>query len=687
MKTPADLVDVFLGCGGIELPEPEGVSAAWHFIKGLAGNNNPGAVLPFGKLSVCAYSGGYSSGYGHLMVNTGEPLRRLHEDGRICGFSHIHHDGAGFINTFYNYAVTTPFYGALCGMRAPVHMADEEASPGYYALRIRESGIVCQTTVSGRASVHRYGFTRPGGRIAVDFSNDGLSADAGPRVRKASGGCEMKVIGDNAVAAEVVLAGLKLYFCARFRGDVRNLRLFFGNGELSASAFSSGQTEAPFGCVADLGAVGPAEMLLSISPLSLEKAVADCHAEDRSFGEIRVAAREAWNEALSAVEIETDDPRMERLFYSNLYHTLTKPSDWSGENFIKPDEEKLVLDFATLWDQYKTQMPLLFTLYPDISEKILSTILSYARVVGHLPHQLLLDGQWMEKETVQARALATYLILDAFHRGVPGDYEGLLDEIARDVFENPQNADFIGGGRCAYAAQEIDLAEACGLARDLAAALGYPDAAARFAPHAGRWRQAFAGDGLVRTESKFYEGSRWNYSFRLLREMDARIQLSGGRAGFTALLDRFFGFTHVGDVSARFEGFNNETDMETPLAYHFVGRHDRIAEITDACVKHLFCEGRGGIPGNNDSGGLSSCYLWLVIGVFPVSGQDRMIVGAPQLDRVRMRLPGGKRFEIRRMGKGMYVHRALLNGKELPGMEFSAREMMRGGALVCEMGD
>ncbi len=681
-----DLADPFLGCGGIDLPRPQGVAAAWHFIKGLAGNNNPGAMLPFGKLSVCAYSGGYPTGYGHNKVNTGEPLRRLHEDGRMYGFSHIHHDGTGFINNFYNYAVTMPFFGTLAVRVAPVHMEEETASPGYYALRIQENGIGCCMTASRRAALHRYEFPASNGRIAVDFSNDGLSAQAGPRVRQRPGDCALEVVDEHTVTAEVVLAGLKLYFCARFRGDVKEIRLFSGNEAVGTPAFSSPESDLPFGCVAEFGAAGAAEMLLSISPLSMERAIADCRAENRTFDEMHAAARDAWEEALSRIEIETDDPKTARIFYSNLYHTLTKPSDWSGENFIGPGEERFVLDFATLWDQYKTQMPLLFTLYPDISKTIIATVKSYADVVGHLPHQLLLDGAWKEKETVQARALATYLALDAHYRGVAGDYPGLLREIARDVFENPQNADFLSGGRCRYAAQEIDLAEACGLATDLARQIGDADAAAHFAPHAGRWRAAFDADGLVRADSEFYEGSRWNYSFRLLREMDARITLCGGQAKFVELLDRFFGFAHAADTSARFEGFNNETDMETPFAYHWVNRHDRIAEITDACVRYLFCEGRGGVPGNDDSGGLSSLYLWLMSGIFPVSGQDKMIVGAPQLNGVRMRLANGNAFVVIRKGTGMYVRRALLNGRELPGMEFSVREMMRGGELVCEMG-
>ena len=56
-------VDIFHGCGGINLPKPEGVAATWYPIKAISGNTNPAACLPFGKYSVGPYSTGYSSGY------------------------------------------------------------------------------------------------------------------------------------------------------------------------------------------------------------------------------------------------------------------------------------------------------------------------------------------------------------------------------------------------------------------------------------------------------------------------------------------------------------------------------------------------------------------------------------------------------------------------------------------------
>ena len=96
-------------------------------------------------------------------------------------------------------------------------------------------------------------------------------------------------------------------------------------------------------------------------------------------------------------------------------------------------------------------------------------------------------------------------------------------------------------------------------------------------------------------------------------------------------------------------------------------------------------EGRGSVPGNNDSGGLCSCYLWNALGVFPVSGQDLMIIGSPRVREAVLHLGNGKQFRIQKQGGGIYVKSAALNGKPLQTLCFSAREMMRGGELVLVM--
>jgi putative alpha-1,2-mannosidase len=221
----------------------------------------------------------------------------------------------------------------------------------------------------------------------------------------------------------------------------------------------------------------------------------------------------------------------------------------------------------------------------------------------------------------------------------------------------------------------------------MAREMGETAAAERFERVAALWVNVIDPEtGLLRDGERFYEGTKWNYSFRLMHDMQARIGMAGGKEAFAALADRFFGFVHPeDDSSCCFEGFNNETDMESPYVYHFAGRHDRLSEVIHAGLAYMFTEGRGGVPGNNDSGGLCSCYLWNALGVFPVSGQDLMVIGSPRVREATLRLGSGKELHIKKTGRGIYVKSAALNGKPLETLCFSAREMMRGGELKLTM--
>ena len=92
----------------------------------------------------------------------------------------------------------------------------------------------------------------------------------------------------------------------------------------------------------------------------------------------------------------------------------------------------------------------------------------------------------------------------------------------------------------------------------------------------------------------------------------------------------------------RFEGLNNEPDMEAPWAYHYAGRPDRTAEVVHAALTWQFGTGAGGLPGNDDSGGLSSWYVWASLGLFPLAGQSLFLVNAPAFGRSALRVDGGE---------------------------------------------
>jgi putative alpha-1,2-mannosidase len=185
--------------------------------------------------------------------------------------------------------------------------------------------------------------------------------------------------------------------------------------------------------------------------------------------------------------------------------------------------------------------------------------------------------------------------------------------------------------------------------------------------------------------------------------MEDRVALAGGKERFATLLDDFFGYngdsvkaiTHLGadaEIAAtayhRFQGFNNECDLESPYAYIYAGRHDRLCEIARECVNRSFGMGKSGLPGNNDSGGLSSCFIWNALGIFPVSGKGEFLIGAPQIDESEIELNNGNRLTIiahNRSDEHFYVDRVTFNGVEISDYKISVKELLSGGALEFYM--
>jgi putative alpha-1,2-mannosidase len=238
----------------------------------------------------------------------------------------------------------------------------------------------------------------------------------------------------------------------------------------------------------------------------------------------------------------------------------------------------------------------------------------------------------------------------------------------------------------------------------MADALRKPAVRDRAAEHTGKWVNAYdRNTGLLRKSGEYYEGTLYNYSFRLLENMDDRIGLFRTPEAFVKALDRFFGYgagpvkqpadpsdrEHMeqGMALGRFEGYNNEPDIEAPYNYLYAGRHDRTCEVVRAGMKYMFAPGRGGCPGNNDSGGLSSCYVWNALGLFPVAGQPYWLLGSPSFREASISI-GENTFSIsapHASEENIYVTGARLNGTALDTPRLWMKDVMRGGRLEVDM--
>ncbi len=680
--------DVFYGNGEVDHFAEEGMASKWFYIKALCGNTTPHAVLPFGKISVGAYSGGYPTGYGTHCPNSCGGIYKISDVQKIRGFSHLHQSGTGAIGFYYNYAIVSPFYGDVANISEFYENTDEKAKPGYYSTRFNE--VLCEVTVNENTAYHRYTFEKAGGRLAVDFSNNGILRKLGAWYSSVAEEGLLRTDGRGKIYCQCVLSGVKLYFCAEVLNATS--KLFEDFRETDEKELGVSDVEKSFGGVWDFEG-DRVVVKLSYSTISLEKAEENIKNATADFDAAARHAYDIWNEHLSRIEIEAEDEMKEK-FYSNLYHSLIKPCDMSGEKLLGIENE-LVTDFATFWDQYKTALPLILAIYPHMAEKIARAVVNTSKTLGRVPCSIVLANRFPCEE--QAKMLGVMTLLNAYHYGIKGADKKAVEECLKRELALEVNKSFTENGTMERATHILDSADACRCVADIT---DDEEFKLRLNSLADNWKKAYADDGLLTENSVYYEGDRTTYSFRLHPYMQSRIALCGGKERFTELLDSFFGFgkesikqiTHLGaddEINAtdyrRFQGFNNEPDMEVPYAYIYAGRHDRLCDIVHSCVTQSFGTGKGGLPGNNDSGGLSACFVWNALGLFPVPGTGEFLLGSPHIKKARVKLSSGNTLEIEATGNGYYVEKVTFNGITVKDFTVYARDIMQGGKLEFTM--
>ncbi|WP_185078220.1 glycoside hydrolase domain-containing protein [Nonomuraea jabiensis] len=718
-----DNVDPFIGTSATDLPRARGLAATWWWPKPQVGNTHPGATSPLGMVSACAYSGAYPTGYGRYTKNTEGVPEEMLERLQASGFTHFQQSGTGAIRKYYNYVRVTPMVQPLDALGEAWPLHDEVAEAGYYAATL-DTGVRCELTVGAKVAVHRYTFPQhSSARVVIDLSCGGLAIELGRTVPLRA---QVESMGHGRTQGTVVMEGVPLSVVV----DVDSpgwrqmlwydRRLIDGGTRLDFDSIRH-TTLRPFGMLY-MGPAAPGQTIEVRLGFSLrgcdqarENLERECGQGQPAFDAVRARTRARWADHLDRVQVEGGTPARRTVFATALYHALIKPCVADDESPFWPTPGPFAFDVCTMWDIYKTQLPLLAAIAPDRAADLLESLIRVCEEEGNFPIGYRMS-RGADRFFRQASALAHTALADAHALGWAGlDWNWALVHMVDDL-RRMYGEDFFEHGVVHPITHTLDLAYAHHCTAQVARALNDRHLAADLEDRSRHWSNAFdPGTGLLR-DSEFYEGGKWNYSFRLLHDMAARIALAGGDAAFIGKLDRFFGFgaapvtqpgrrPRAAEMAAgyalnRFEGLNNEPDMEAPWAYHYAGRPDRTAQVVHAALTWQFGTGPGGLPGNDDSGGLSSWYVWASLGLFPVAGQNLFLVNAPAFERAVLRA-GGNEFVIETSGlrerpigvdgidhdpPAQYVQSATLNGEPLHATHLSAATVHRGGRLHLRLG-
>ncbi|WP_345256528.1 GH92 family glycosyl hydrolase [Flaviaesturariibacter amylovorans] len=701
------------------------------------GNTHPGAVLPWGMVSVSPHSTAQFKGAAYY--EAGQPF--------IYGFGHVQLSGVG-CNDAGN-IVLMPVASGLPFLAAEDRKSayrNEVARAGYYSCYLEKPAVHTEATATQRTGRSRFFFDGPTGGVVLDLAQNKSSVRGG-YIRKL-GDTEIEGYQWSGRFCDMPLTR-RVYFVLRAKTTGGRIRLF-NNGRLVAEDSVAG---AGAGMILEGSAPDRLEMEISVgvSFVSTENARMNLITEQgrHSFDALRQAAFRSWDAALSRIALEGGTTDDKTKFYTAYYHTLLSPvivNDVNGEYLSmqtdsaqsrRPQKSRGAhFSVFSLWDTYRTVHPFLTLMHPQQQEAILHSMLRMYREGGWLPKWEL----YGQESWVMVGDPAPIVIADSYIKGlknidVPLAWEAMRKGSLQTRPQNmlrPGNKDYWqlgyvpidrrGGSDSTLftwtngyvwgpvsTSLEYHLADFS--VGTFAQAIGKKKESRRWLEQSNRFRSLFHpvskmfrprradGSWLTPFDSKnreydirwkgsgghgYVEGDAWIYRFFASHNMPGVIRLYGGAKAFTDSLRQLFEGGHF--------DMTNEPDISYPYLFNYVkGEEWRTQKTVSECVAKYFSNAPGGIPGNDDAGTLSAWLLFAMIGIYPdCPGKVAYQINTPAFDKITLTLTSryhaGKQFVIEKKGTGSTIKRMHLNGTLLTRYTLDHHEITNGGKLTIEMG-
>jgi predicted alpha-1,2-mannosidase len=727
MRNPLTLLCLTLGLAAGSVPgAPADYTRFVDPFIGCAENGHtfPGACAPFGNIQVGPDTGNgdWSHCSGYLYADTG-----------ISGFSQNHLNGTG--NPELGDILLQPFTGDAAqtnAFRSAYDKRTQRASPGYYGVTLADFGVAVELTATPRVAFHRYTYDGPGpARLLVDCQYGVVSSAEELRTHITAsdvqlGGDRQTISGHTCATSWVPR---QVFFALRLDRPYAAIR------QLTAKP---GEKAPRYVLDFDLkpGETLQAKVALStVSVAGAEKNMAD-ELPGWDFAAAREGARQAWNGLLGRAELE-GTPVQRTAFYTALYRLCIQPNniaDTDGQYRGADDRVARAPDGAyystfSLWDTYRAAHPLYTILVPERVDGFIRSMLAHSRAQGHLPIWTL----WGKENFGMVANHSVPVIADAYLKGFRGfdaeeAFRAVKTSLTADHFKSDWSLHAKHGylpfdrvpGESVSRTLEYAYDDAC--AARLARALDKREDAAWFAARslsytnlfcretrfmrgrdaAGNWRtpfDPFRVNHNATSGGDYTEGNAWQYTWHVQHDPAGLIRLLGGPEAFCGKLAALFaqhakveGIGALVDVSGLIGQYahGNEPSHHTAYFFALAGQPWRTQELVRNITDTQYGVTPGGLCGNDDCGQMSAWYLFSVMGFYPFDPCGAgYVLGAPQVPKAVLHLPGGKRFtmEARNLSKGnLYVQRVTLDGRPFDGAVLPHASVAGGGGLVFEMG-
>ncbi|MEL7586407.1 MAG: GH92 family glycosyl hydrolase [Prolixibacteraceae bacterium] len=688
------------------------IGTAYH------GHTFPGAAFPFGQIQLSPDNGtqgwDWCSGYHY-------------SDSTIAGFSHLHLSGTGIGDladiSFLPVATDVTFKDGEQNMDFVYRYAgkythdQEEASPGYYAVTMKNNGIKAELTVAERAGLHRYTFPESGKNNLIINLGFAINWDK-PYETILQLADSVTVTGKR--LSHGWAADQHVYFAVAFSSPVisSEVKSVGGDGRtVGVFGFSDKQVLAKVG----------------ISSVSEENAMVNLKASlsGWDFEATRQAASDAWEKELSKIKITSNDPVQKKIFYTSLYHTMIAPSlfsDLNGEfKGVKGDVQKAdgynQYTVFSLWDTYRALHPLFTLNQQDRVNDMVKSMLNHYQQTGILPVWELEGNETFcmvgnHSITVIAEAILKNigdfdreLAFEAMKVTSMNDRDGIglydklgympADEIQQSVAKSEEVA--IDDWSVAQVAEKLGKTEEAAYFRKRSKNYrNYFDPETGFMRgklRNGKWTTPFDPAFSKHEGSDYTEGNAWQYLWLVPQDVNGLIELLGGKEPFADKLDQLFkveegvkGEEASSDISGLIGAYahGNEPGHHTTFLFNYAGRPWRTQELNRQIQTTMYTDKPDGLSGNEDCGQMSAWYVLSAMGFYPVHPADLQYqFGSPIVQEAQMEVAPGKTFTVKApqaSNENKYIQEVKLNGEVLNRSYITHQEIMDGGMLEFTMG-
>jgi len=636
------------------------------------GQTDPAAGIPYGMVKLCPDTYPIAhSGYDY-------------DAKEILGFSHNRFSGVGCKGTGGNIRVLPFLNKDNRPEKLSYDKKSEQAVPGFYST-ILDDNIKVELTATNRVGFHKYTFLNSGkAGITIDLNSS----------------FEKIVSNNHSITKEGIIIGnvssetvcnegkYKMYFA--LKTDAVKPKMNDSDSTLSFSFDVIKNEEVKVWCA--LSVVDEAHALDRLQEVS-----------SLTFENVKAKAYQSWNDIMNVVSVETDNDALRRNFYTHIYHVSQSPfyvseddGKYRGSDGVEYQNKKLNYYHGwSIWDTFRSKMPLLSLIYPDIYKDLMSSI-------AEMYKQGKPDWATENEPYITVRTEHSVIVLlDAHRKGLLNFsleeiYEELKEEATRLPFKSPDNV----------LESSYDLWALSEIAKDLGYEKDHKQYLAQAMNYKKIWKEKFMlmdensdimhGDGL-------YEGTLWQYRWLVPFDIAGIQKLMGGKEIFEKDLDYFF----------ENELFNigNQPDIQVPYLYAYTNSPWK----TDLLVSKLISEETNNWYGthrkwktpstrkiftdtpdgyisqmDDDAGTMSAWYVWSSLGLYPVfPGDTNLVITIPQFNKSTIKF-GDRMLEIEKYSPNptaKYIQKIEFNNKVIDSRFIDSNRLMQGGKLRITLGE